>query len=112
VLVASALDEGIALAARVVDMMLYDVPNLRLGSVRVDIHSTFTGTDGAPVQRPILTTTAERSIADAIDWDELTAAEVLGRFETRYSRAESGQALPIELDPVQGGLPGEPEGAA
>ena len=39
-------------------MMLYDVPNLRLGYVRVDVYSTFTGPDGTPVQRPILTATA------------------------------------------------------
>lgn len=103
--VTSALDEAIALAARLVDMMLYDVPNLRLGSVRVDIYSTFTGSDGSPVQRPILTTTADRAVADTLTWEALTPEEVLARFETRFDRSPSGQAQPIELDPVEGELP-------
>ena len=44
----TALEEATALAARLVDMMLYDVPNLRLARVRVDVYSTFTSSDGAP----------------------------------------------------------------
>jgi hypothetical protein len=103
--VSSALDEAIALAAKVVDMMLYDVPNLRLGSVRVDVYSTFTGSDGTPVQQPILTTTAERGIADGLAWEALTPTEILGRFESHYERSPSGQARPIELDPVEGTPP-------
>lgn len=103
--VASALDEAVALAAKLADMMLYDVPNLRLGSVRVDVYSTFTGGDGTPVQQPILTTTAERHIADALDWEALTPAEVLGRFDTRYERNAAGQGVPIVLAPVVGQPP-------
>ena len=103
--VASALDEAIALAAKLTDMMLYDVPNLRLASVRVDIYTTFTGGDGTPVQQPILTTSAARATADALDWEALTAAEVLGRFETRYERNAAGQATPIVLAPPEGQTP-------
>lgn len=103
--VASALDEAIALAARLVDMILYDVPNLRLGSVRVDVYSTFTAADGTPVQQPILTTTADRSVADAIDWEALLPAEVLGRFETTYERNAAGQGVPIALAPLPGTRP-------
>jgi hypothetical protein len=99
--VATALDEAIALAARVVDMMLYDVPNLKLHSVRVDVYSTFTGPGGQPEQRPILTTTAERPVADALDWEALTPAEVLGRFETRFSRGPGGQGEAIEVDALE-----------
>ncbi len=103
--VSPALDEAIALAAKLVDMMLYDVPNLRLGSVRVDVYSTFTGSDGTPVQQPILSTTAARSIADSLSWEALTPSEVLGRFDTRYERTTSGQAVPVELQPVEGVAP-------
>lgn len=106
--VSSALDEAIALAAKLVDMMLYDVPNLRLASVRIDVYSTFMGSDGAPVQRPILTSTVDRQTADSLTWEAFTPAELLGRFETRYERAESGQPLPIALDPVEGSLPEQP----
>jgi hypothetical protein len=103
--VSTALDEAIALAARVADMMLYDVPNLHLHGVRVDVYSTFAGDAGVPVQRPILTTDATRSVADSLTWEAMTAEEILGRFETRYQRAENGQGLPIDLPPIEGGLP-------
>lgn len=106
--VASALDEAIALAAKLVDMMLYDVPSLRLHQVRVDVYSTFTENDGTPVQRPILTTTADRSIADDLTWEALTPAEILGRFDTLYDRAKSGQGLPISVTTVEGALPPTP----
>ena len=89
-------------------MMLYDVPNLRLASVRVDVYSTFMGSDGAPVQQPILTTTADRQTADSLTWEVLTPAELLGRFDTRYDRGASGQPQPIVLDPVEGSLPDQP----
>ena len=110
--VSSALDEAIALGARVCDMMLYDVPNLRLQFVRVDVYSTFSGPDGAPIQKPILTTTAERAVADALTWEALTAAEVLGRFETSYERAANGQPMPIDLPPLAGQPPRATEEAA
>jgi hypothetical protein len=98
--VSTALDEAIALAAKLVDMLLYDVPNLRLASVRVDIYSTFTGSDGTPVQRPILTTTALRTEADGIAWETMEPAEILGRFQTHYRRSPAGQGLPIEIEGV------------
>jgi len=106
--VSSSLDEAMALAARVVDMMLYDVPNLRLARVRVDVYTTFTSGEGAPVQMPILTTSAERAVSDGLTWDAMTAVEVLGRFETSYARTESGEGKPITLAAVEGGMPGQP----
>jgi hypothetical protein len=96
--VSSALEEAMALAARLVDMLLYDVPNLRLSEVRVDVYSTFTGSDDTPVQKPILTTTALRADADEVAWEAMSPAEVLGRFDTRYERGTAGQAVPIELE--------------
>lgn len=103
--VSTALDEAMALATRLVDMMLYDVPNLRLNSVRVDVYSTFTSADGTPVQQPVLTTTADRATADDLTWEAFTPEEILARFDTRYERQPSGQAGVIALLPVEGVLP-------
>ena len=100
--VSSALEEAFALAARLVEMMLYDVPNLSLGSVRVDVYSTFTADGGAALQKPILTTTAHRADADGIDWDDLAPAEILARFETAWEPTASGLAAPITLPPIPG----------
>ena len=100
--VSSALDEAFALAARLVEMMLYDVPNLSLGSVRVDVYSTFTADGGAALQKPILTTTAHRADADGIDWDDLAPPEILARFETAWETTDAGLAAPITLPPIPG----------
>lgn len=110
--VASALDAGIALASKLLDMILYDVPNLRLGYVRVDIYSTFPGADGTPVQRPIITVTADRFTADGLDWEALTAAEVLGRFGATYERSATGQPVAIDLPPLEGQPPRPTDEAA
>lgn len=110
--VASALDSGIALASKLLDMILYDVPNLRLGYVRADIYSTFAGADGTPEQRPVITVTADRATADNLDWEALTAEEVLGRFGATYERAAAGQPVPIELPPLEGQPPRPTEEAA
>ena len=104
--VATALDEAIALAAKLVDMMLYDVPNLRLATVRADIYSTFTGENGMPDQRPILSTLATRQAADGLNWEALAPAEILGRFETTFMRGPSGQGQAIVLPPIEGSPPG------
>ena len=110
--VASALDEAIALAARLLDMIMYDVPNLRLGYTRVDVYSTFTGADGTPSQLPILTATADRATADDMTWEALTPEEILGRFEATFSRAPNGQPLAIELPPIIGNSPRPTDQAA
>jgi len=110
--VSSALDEGMAIASKLADMMMYDVPNLRLSMVRIDVYSTFGGSEGTPVQRPILTTTVDRSVADGLTWDALTPAEVLARFETTFERGPTGQPVAIELAPVEGSAPRPIEEAA
>lgn len=110
--VQSAVDEAEELAVRLVDMMLYDVPNLRLRRVRVDIYTTFTGDQGIPVQKPILTTTAYRSEADAIDWEALRPREILDRFETTVGRTATGAPAPITLPPIEGSPPPAPAGGS
>jgi len=110
--VSSALEEATALASRLVDMIMYDVPNLRLGYVRVDVYSTFTGANGAPEQLPILTVTADRATADDMTWEALTPEEILGRFEAIYTRGPGGQPVPIELPAIRGAPPRPTDEAA
>lgn len=110
VLAVPLLDVAQQVAVRLVDMMLYDVPNLRLRRVRVDIYTTFTSEDGVPVQRAILSTTASREAAEGIPWESLTPAEVLARFETTVSLGPTGQLLPIELPPPEGVPPEQAAG--
>jgi hypothetical protein len=108
--VASPLDAGMRLAAKLAEMVLYDVPNLRLAAVRVDVYSTFHTADGLPNQRCILSTLAERADADDLDWEALRPHEVLDRFATTYHVDERGLAQPIDPGPLlEGTVPVEPK---
>jgi hypothetical protein len=97
--VTSPLDSAMAVAAKLCELVMYDIPNLRLGAVRVDVYSTFRDERGAPIQKPVLSTLAERAEADEIEWDVLRPREIIGRFQSRWKLSESGIAEPIAPPP-------------
>jgi uncharacterized NAD-dependent epimerase/dehydratase family protein len=96
--VANALEEGMAVTARLADMLLYDVPNLRLASARIDVHTTFRDPEGGSQRACILTTTARRETARQVDWEASTPAEIVDALGGRYRLGERGDALPIKLE--------------
>ncbi|HEY8173920.1 MAG TPA: hypothetical protein VIH21_12610 [Dehalococcoidia bacterium] len=95
--VSSALREGMKLTAKLTDMILYDIPNVRLPYAQVDIYSTYRDDQGAS-QRCILSTRAEREFADDLDWDELDAEDIVRMLGGRYLLDDRGNPLPIEVD--------------
>jgi len=97
--VSSALRQGMAVTAKLADMVLYDIPNVKLDHTQVDIYSTFRDAEGS-AQRCIITTTAKRDLADVMDWDELDAEEIVRAFGGRYSLDDRGQAQAIDPDAV------------
>lgn len=97
--VTTALEAAKQVAAKVTEMIMYDVPNLRLSAVRVDVYSTFRAEHGRPEQRCILSVTADRGTVDDLDWEDLRAAEIIDRLEARYQMNELGQAEPIDPGP-------------
>ncbi len=98
--VTSPLDAGMRVAAKIAELVMYDIPNLRLHEVRVDVYSTFRTERGAPEQRCILSTIADRGTADDIEWDALRPNEIINRFESRYHLNEDGIAGPIDPGPL------------
>lgn len=110
--VTSPLEAGMRVAAKLAELVMYDVPNLRLSAVRIDVYSTFHTADGMPEQRCILSTLVDRATADDLDWDALRPREILDRFETVYRVDERGLAQPIEPAPLlEGTLPVAPKPA-
>ncbi|HXK34188.1 MAG TPA: hypothetical protein VNM91_09270, partial [Dehalococcoidia bacterium] len=95
--VSSALDEGMKVTAKLADMVLYDIPNVRLPYVQVDIYSTYRDEGGAS-QRCVLSTYAKREVADVLPWDELDAEQVVRTFDGRYRLDDHGNPLPIDPD--------------
>ena len=97
--VATALDTAFATAALLVEMILYDVPNLRPAYVRVDVYTTFRDESGVAVPRPILSLTADRETAAPLDWDWASPDEIMQTFSPLYRLSDSGEPLAIELSP-------------
>jgi hypothetical protein len=102
----SLLQQAFGATARLADMLLYDVPNLRLASARIDVYTTFREPEGPPQHSCILTTTAGRETARDIDWDEWTAEQIVDAFGGRYRLGERGAALPLELEDESKAAPG------
>jgi hypothetical protein len=93
--VRSALDEGMRLTAKLADMVLYDIPNVKLPYAQIDVYSTYRD-DVTASQRCILSTACRREIADGLAWEEMDAEEVVRAFGGRFLLDDRGNPLPID----------------
>jgi hypothetical protein len=105
--VTSALDAATRLCAKLVEMVLYDIPEVKIERVRVDVYSTFGSGEGTAEQRCILSATANRVEAAGIDWESTPAREIVERLESRFEVDDAGNGRPIEPDPPLLDEPGE-----
>jgi hypothetical protein len=103
--VSGVLRDGMRVTAKVADMALYDIPNVRLPWVQVDVYTTYRDDTGSS-QRCVISTVAGRELADGLAWDEMDAQDVVDAFGGRYSLDDRGNPLPIE---PHGEPKGEPE---
>jgi len=95
--VSSPLQEAMAVTAKTTDMLLYELPNLKLDSVQLDVYTTYR--DAASTRRQcILTCTAHREDARQVDWEGWTPEEIVQSLGARYRLDERGQVLPISPD--------------
>jgi hypothetical protein len=95
--VSSALKEGFRLTARLADMLMYDIPNVKLPYAQIDIYSTYRDESGSS-QRCIMSTLCQREVADVIDWDEMDGEEIVRAFGGRFSLDGRGNPNPIDPD--------------
>ncbi len=96
--ISSALQEGIRVTARLAEMLLYEILEVKMARVRIDVYSTFRGDDGTATQRCILSTDFERDAAAALDWDTATPEEIVSALGGRYEVNERGAAVPIDVE--------------
>jgi len=94
--VSSALQEGMKLTVKLADMLLYDIPNLRLAQVHVDVYTTFREATGGASQRCILSTPVRRSEVEDLDWDNTPPEEIVARLGGRFQADAHGAPQPIE----------------
>jgi len=97
----SPLQEGMAISAKAIDMFLYELPNLKLASVQVEVYTSFREADGSAERRCILSTLTTREVARSIDWEGSTPAEIIEAFGGDYRLGDFGRALPIEVSQVE-----------
>lgn len=109
--VSSPLDEAMRLTVKLADRFLYDVPNVRLDRVQVDVYTSFRQEHGLASQRCILSTVARRDVAADVDWDGAMPEEIVRQFGGVYRVDELGSPLSVEPigGEVQGGE-GSPDG--
>jgi hypothetical protein len=97
--VANPLQAGMAMTARALEMLLYDLPHYRPPEVQVDIYTTFREADGGSERACILSTSVSREDAATVDWEEWTAVDIIEALGGRCRMGDHGQPLPIEVAP-------------
>lgn len=98
---ANPLQEGMAITARVADMLFYELPHFKPERIQIDVYTSFREADGSPRRHCILSTDAGREAARAVDWEEWTPSQIVEELGGRFRLGERGQALPIEVkEPV------------
>jgi len=90
----SPLQEAMAIAAKATEMLLYELPHMKLDRVVVDVYTTYRDAAGVRRER-ILACDAGREDARQVDWDEWTPQQITERLGVRYRLGEHGQALPL-----------------
>jgi len=94
--VSSALQEGMKLTVKLADMLLYDIPNLRLEQVQIDVYATFREASRDAFQRCILSTQVRRSEVKDLDWDGTPPEEIVASLGGRFRSDAHGAPQPVE----------------
>jgi hypothetical protein len=95
---ANPLHEAMAVTAKALDMLLYELPHYKPGRVQIDAYMTMREADRVTERVCILSTTATRDDAREVDWEEWTPMQIIEALGGRYRMDELGQPLPIEVE--------------
>lgn len=89
------LAEGMKVTKKLAEMLLYDVPNVKLDHVQIDVYTSFRDEKGRAEPRCILSTRVERAAVARIDWEETSPADFLALTGGRFA-ADGGSLKPVE----------------
>jgi hypothetical protein len=96
--VANPLQTGMAITARSLEMLFYELPHYKPPRVQLDVYTTYREA-GQSARVCILSTSASQEAAATIGWDEWTPSEIVEELEGRCRMDDRGQPLPIEVEP-------------
>lgn len=94
--VSTVLEQAMAVTAALAERLLYDIPNVRLERVQVDVYTTFRREQGPGEQRCVLSTVADRETAAEVDWGEEPPQAIVRRFGGRCALDAQGEAQPVD----------------
>ena len=81
----SPLAEGMKITKRLAEMLLYDVPNVKLDQAQIDVYTSFRDENGHAEPRCILSTAISRKTVEHIDWEETEPADFISLTEGRFA---------------------------
>lgn len=91
------LQEGMAITARIADMLLYELPHFKPQRIQIDVYTSFREADGSPQRSCILSTDTTREAARRVDWEEWTPLQIVDELGGRFRLGEHGRPLPIPV---------------
>jgi hypothetical protein len=86
----SALNEGMKITQKLAEMALYDVPNVKLDHVQIDVYTSFRDEGGRAEPRCILSTDIQRTVIEHIDWEETRPSEFIEMNQGRFGANDGG----------------------
>jgi hypothetical protein len=92
----SPLSEGMKITMKVSEMLLYDVPNVKLDHFQVDVYTSFRDESGHAEPRCILSTLVQRSAVEDFDWENDTPVSFVEVAGGRFDAARDGSLKVIE----------------
>jgi hypothetical protein len=98
--VSNPLQSGTEITAKVIEMLLYELPHYRPDTVQVDVYTQYRDGSGVTRHDCVLSTLATREQARTVDWDEWTADEILRALGGISRLSDNGRPLPVEPLPT------------
>ena len=92
----SPLAEGMKITMKLTEMLFYDVPNVKLDQVQVDVYTSFRDESGRPESLCILSTLVERRRVETLDWEDTSAPDFVALTEGRFAAVEDGALRSVE----------------
>lgn len=92
----SPLSEGMKITMKLAEMLLYDVPNVKLDYFQVDVYTSFRDDSGRAEPRCILSTVVQRSNVEDFDWENDTPVSFASVNSARFDAAADGSLKVIQ----------------
>ena len=92
----SPLSEGMKITMKLAEMLLYDVPNVKLDQVQIDVYTSFRDDSGRAEPRCVLSTLVRRSNVEQFDWEASSPSEFVMLNEGRFVAEPDGRVSAIE----------------